>query len=538
MIVYREQREKIPIETALARIWTADARDLPLEFGEFEAGVADALCPTRDEDTPVLRDVRRAAVAIWRRHGNWPVGAWIAAWEAQSPLRGEITISTPEGFAYYGLSPERYAQAAAAFHKELRPRQVVVIGIRSIGTTLSAAVAATLEELGCEVYSYTVRPRGHPFDRHLALAPELEIQWRSLEGAHFAVVDEGPGLSGSSFRCVAERLSQSGIPDERIVLFPSWLADGESFVNEAARERWSRHRKYCVDLRPPVPGSGYADFSAGKWRAHAYAREEDYPAVQPQHERYKYLRCGAEPVLLKFAGLGRYGRAKLDRAKALAAAGFTPCVQGIENGFLMTSYVPGVPCRCASESLLDRIAHYLAHLQHAFPAPRGAAFDELCEMIRVNTGEEFGEEWAARLECLENFRSTVCDSEAVAIDGRMMPHEWLETGSGYLKTDALDHHNDHFFPGCQDIAWDLAGTETEFSLDRGEREFLERRYETLSGDRNLAGRLPFYRIAYPAYRLGYAGLAEHVLGSAPDAERFARLRRNYANQLREALCDG
>jgi hypothetical protein len=52
----------------------------------------------------------------------------------------------------------------------------------------------------------------------------------------------------------------------------------------------------------------------------------------------------------------------------------------------------------------------------------------------------------------------------VELDGRMLPHEWLITEAGYKKTDALDHHDDHFFPGAQDIAWDLAGAAVEFRM--------------------------------------------------------------------------
>ena len=55
----------------------------------------------------------------------------------------------------------------------------------------------------------------------------------------------------------------------------------------------------------------------------------------------------------------------------------------------------------------------------------------------------------------------------VAIDGRMLPHEWLETRMAIVKADALDHHDDHFFPGCQDIAWDIAGASVEWRRSRG-----------------------------------------------------------------------
>ena len=42
-------------------------------------------------------------------------------------------------------------------------------------------------------------------------------------------------------------------------------------------------------------------------------------------------------------------------------------------------------------------------------------------------------------------RSLIEDAPAYELDGRMLPHEWIETSSGFLKTDAVDHFDDHFF---------------------------------------------------------------------------------------------
>ncbi len=58
---------------------------------------------------------------------------------------------------------------------------------------------------------------------------------------------------------------------------------------------------------------------------------------------------------------------------------------------------------------------------------------------------------------------------------------------------------------------------------------------TLSGDRSLTARLPFYRVAYLAHRLGYATLAAQTLGPLPDGARMARLVRRYRRQLRLAI---
>jgi hypothetical protein len=117
----------------------------------------------------------------------------------------------------------------------------------------------------------------------------------------------------------------------------------------------------------------------------------------------------------------------------------------------------------------------------------------------------------------------------------MFPHEWIRTSGGYLKTDALDHHDDHFFPGSQDIAWDLVATCLEFSLAPEARRHLLQRYRVLSGDTTITLRLPLHSITYLAFRLGYTMLAEQTLGSSPDGGRFSAAAARYADLLRSEL---
>lgn len=108
----------------------------------------------------------------------------------------------------------------------------------------------------------------------------------------------------------------------------------------------------------------------------------------------------------------------------------------------------------------------------------------------------------------------------------MFPHESLQTSGGYLKIDGVDHHDDHFFPGGQEIAWDLAGCCVEFGLRRRRGE-IALRYRSLANDRGLLDRLCFYKVAYLAYRLGYVTLAAEALGPSPDVARFNFLSQRY-----------
>jgi hypothetical protein len=88
----------------------------------------------------------------------------------------------------------------------------------------------------------------------------------------------------------------------------------------------------------------------------------------------------------------------------------------------------------------------------------------------------------------------------------MLPHEWIASATGYLKADALDHGDNHFYPGPADIAWDVAGAAVEFELDEPGREYLIDAYISASGDRHIRERLSFYRTAYLAFRAGYTSM--------------------------------
>jgi hypothetical protein len=262
------------------------------------------------------------------------------------------------------------------------------------------------------------------------------------------------------------------------------------------------------------------DTSAGKWRDLVYTSQSDFPAVQPQHEKRKYLAVGE---LWKFAGLGRYGSVKLQRARRLSDAGFTPRVIGLEHGFLRTEFVQGSPLRPADidETTIQRIATYLSFLKVTFPIPGRVPYASLLHMIRINTG----------IECPES-NAAIEEGELVALDGRMLPHEWIQTNSGLLKTDALDHHDDHFFPGSMDIAWDIAGAAIEFRMSSKQEEQLISDYLSLRSDSTLRRRLEFYRLAYLAYRIGYVVMAGQSLGQSEDARRFEDLHAYYAMALR------
>jgi hypothetical protein len=565
MQVYREQRRQDHTGPLLAGLHAQLASLAPrhegahdrvvrllIDLGVFESGLADAIHEHADDMHPVTGALRGASLAaghlLWHVWHGHPEGIepWAARASAalaiveQASLPTVIDTTVPEGYAHYGLYPESYLLAAKRAARELSVSRAVCIGIRSIGTSLSGVVGAALQELGWEILSLTVRPRGHPFGRRTRFAPALTAALRERVSDVFLLVDEGPGLSGSSLAGTARALVELGVSDDRIVLLPSWRTDGTSLRSAEARERWRRHRQFTVTFEESWVESGrlgtiapdprLRDISAGAWRPLLLEGPADWPPVQPQHERRKFLAGGSPALLLRFAGLGRYGDGKLERAKALANAGFSPPPLGLEHGFLLQEFCPGTPASAdpTAATLVERMANYLAYLRRCHPASSATATD-LTEMLRTNVREALGDAAAGRLARRLRAEHPFQREPPTAIDGRMLPYEWLSTVQGYRKTDALDHGDDHFYPGPQDIAWDIAGTCVEFGLAGGARSAFVERYRRASGDRCIAGRLPLYALAYLAFRLGYATLAAESLSGTPDGNRFrvqaARYRR-------------
>lgn len=579
MIVYADRQREASTaalveaaRAAAARLRSAEqpehehAIDLLVAFGELEAGVADALAPDADRDTAETRALRVLSLWIGRLvHATWHGDArraryWrnavCAALDAHDSrgLPERVAPRVPEGYVYYSLRPEMYLEAARRFAAGTPPGRAVCLGLRTIGSSLSSVVAAALAESGWAVRTFTLRPRGHPFDRGLSLTPQLERELRQATAeAHVLVVDEGPGLSGSSFAGVARTLGRMGVPDERIVFFPSWQPDPSRFVSREARARWTRHRSYVVPfedvwlrtgrLARAFSAAALSDLSAGRWRTLHYGEGAEQPAVHPHHERRKYLglvvSAGGEQEaqLLKFAGLGGYGQRALRRSEALARAGFGPRPRALRHGFLAMEFVRGRPLAPgdASRSFLETAADYVAFVAARESQSEAVPLEPLIGMMRANVGEGLGEAWTGALGRLEPVRAVVAAGRAVAIDGRMLPHEWLSAGDRFVKTDGVDHHDDHSFPGRQDVAWDVAGTAVEFRLERAAEEAFVAGCRERLRDPLLALRLPFYRAAYLAYRVGYSTFAATSVEDAAERRRFEALRDHYVDTLRSEL---
>jgi hypothetical protein len=505
----RRERPADVLDRVRARLLGAD--DLPagvsrhgelvsalIEAGQLAQGLADAdghAAGDRDVGSPAAE----AAMALTMKIA----ASCAASWSTGFAERGEACgrelarcaerlpsalreFKQPEGYAHYLLYPESYLEAAW----QCARGRWQVIGVRSIGTSLACMVAVALDA----PVPITVRPIGHPFDRRI----DSGHQAIDREAACYAVVDEGPGLSGTSVAAVVEWLREAGIDERRVHLFASHRNGPGKHASPAAREVWRRaqaeRRVHCAgfdevvlesadpvrrletwvaQLVGPLRGP-LCDIGGGKWRLlQQRPAEEALPPVHPWQEPRKFLaESGTGSWLVKFAGLGSIGQRKLERARTLAGAGFTPEPLGLCHGFLVERWrgdavpLPEHLDATARQELLVTVGKYLGFRARVLVADAGsgASMHELYAMARANTEQAIGADralawnaWQPHLELLESMVSRA------DTDNRLHRWEWLLAGASgvILKADALDHAFGHDLVGSQDIAWDIAGASIE-----------------------------------------------------------------------------
>lgn len=544
--LWRELDRRLEGTCGSAPARQAHALSLFLRAAEVETALEDLSSPVRH----VARAFTDACAAAWWQQGELDLARWRRELAALV-LPERLVLKRPEGYAYYALDPAAYAGAALA----VAPAGVdlTIIGVRSIGTSLSAAVCAALRASGRSARRATVRPTGPAWDRRCCFhgasqaasgggdgAPEAASAAgdgvasgavagvavpssaraeRGLmrDGTRYLIVDEGPGLSGSTFLAVAEGLEAAGVARERITLLTSHAPDPARLVAPDAARRWSRFRSRAIAESAPPASAGGVDVSAGRWRAQVFASERQWPFVWSTAERRKWL-VSARSRLIKFVGLPPYGAGPFARGWALAESGFSPPIELLAGGYLAQRWVAGAVCSRAQElatpDFLARVIDYLTFRSRAFPA-RATGVEALDAMMRQNVREAIGVELPEqRLE----LRS------CVYADARMQPHEWIASASGLQKVDAIDHGDDHGFPGPCDSAWDLAGAIVELDLEPARAETFLDGYGRRTGD-DARARVGAYLVAYVAERIGRLHIAALSTSGAERARLDRELRR-------------
>jgi hypothetical protein len=516
-----------------------------IDAGSVAAAVADAEeRDGHDAASPQLMELvvalAASADAAWRHDAsavtralNLALQHAAAARALRLPAAAEAGVA--EGFAYYALGPELYADTARRWGRKTRPHVVWCLGLRTIGVTLAASVVAALRAEGIEAHALSVRPWGHPFDRRVT----IDLPQGVRPGAWWLVVDEGPGLSGSSIAGAAAALAQHGIDDQRIVLMPAHRPDTGHFA-EATQQRWARHEVWPVDfektwltsrrLADHWHASTLDDISAGAWR-HRVTLNGPTPAVHPQHERRKFLMSrGPERAFLKFTGYGTYGKRYAAYAEDAAQHGWSPSLVAVRDGWAEYAWRSdsfGIPA--VSDDVIDQLAEYVAFVAGTREVG-DSDVDAIREMAIINTRAACGDAAAQAVERL----CVVEPCRAVHIDGRFRPHEWYVSGGRLQKTDGVEHGNDHFFPGPTDIAWDIAGAIEEWHLNDAQARQFQRRYAQCASDRTVEARLPFFHAAYLACRAGYTAFGATQVSDV-DRDRFVHEHAYYRHRLASVL---
>lgn len=573
MIVYgdtsRSERIESSVETLqwmIDQALTADPRPAALRLliervGELEQALFDApecLGPSCSSRARSLAGIRHAgswiATAFERSYDRSPEPAHGALQHARAALAslsnraGSARVTIPQGFAFSALFPESYRHAArrwAADHVDSNRRDVLVVGIRSIGTTLSAVVAQALRTQRFVVRRRTVRPEGEPFARRLD---------EKLPFAAFGiVVDEGPGLSGSSMLSVADAMARAGIGEISLIHAHDHGPGQEA--SESARHHWRSFRRYAaahsrltfegrslaeelwLGVAPAMNGrlARSDDLSAGAWRQLAYESSDAWPEVCRPLERPKILCSSTEGsrVLFKFSGFaaaprdeGSLATAVARRAAPLAALGLAPRLFGEAHGFVAWEWIDGRPLR-SEDTSIPFLSHMGAYVARAAGPPLDTgdareATERARKMLVANTREVLGED-AATAAAAEGRRLDAPAGAGSAGDGHLAPHEWVRSRSGSIyKTDIGGHAVDRTWTGPQPVAWDLAGALEEWDLRGPEEDALLGGYREAGGATVDAGSLRAYRAAYAAHR---AGQASFFLASETDAGERERLRR-------------
>ncbi|MDB6029045.1 MAG: glutamate-semialdehyde -aminomutase-like protein, partial [Verrucomicrobiales bacterium] len=480
--------------------------------------------------------------------------------------KAKLTVKIPEGFAFYALFPEQYALAAndwSQAHQQFSSRRVLLVGIRSIGTSLSAVVTAMLRALGWEAQRLTVRPHGHPFRREVQMDPASlqQIDWA-------LVIDEGPGASGSSMAAVAATLCGIGVSPAHISFLPghahgpgvsanaevrSWWSTIPQFVVALQRVRWQNHsieRTLALQTQKLLhlaENIEVIDLSAGKWREVAFASTSDWPAVAPQFERMKFLCRSREgpAILWKFFGLAISPDSSWNLSQAVAATMRKrakrlkiPGPLGVCHGFVGTPWITGQRLRAIDSivpHLLEKLARYIAFSagKPLTEVDARSSLARLSNMLFHNTGESLGENVAELTRELSRVITPPIGIPRYS-DGQMAPHEWVRTTPGELvKTNCTGHDCDHTLIGPQPIHWDVVGTIVEWDLKEDMiKPFLG--HLDRDGFHFAPVELAFYTAAYAAFRLGACRLAT-TFSDPRECERLERAAKYYEDQLRTTL---
>jgi hypothetical protein len=341
---------------------------------------------------------------------------------------------------------------------------------------LSRVVMEELLAGGVFARRCTVRTEGHPFSRSVRL-PE----WIQHRAAAYLVVDEGPGMSGSSFLAVSAELQKRGVGRERIHFFPSH--DG-------------------------LPGSAASPQALAEWKQFALWVE---PAVEPpSNPEWNWTYIGpAAPLPFDCSGRGEY----FARRNAERSCGVPVMAR---NGWWMGfRKVSGEPASVGSATLARHIAATAdAPLQIKYELETE---QRLREMLIVNVEKHFRN--VALTDTLRSWldRLTIEQGHASSGDGHLEPENWIRDASGRLwKLKTTGSGLSHFVAYRLPVWWDVAQAMLEWNF--GDEILPELKMAGLECEPQT---LAFFKLANAAFELGKSVM----FGKSDITKREERLLR-------------
>lgn len=541
-----------------------ETREWLVFAGQLEQGILD----DRIDLAPLVAGLTRAAAEVFldTRGGLDPRPSrerfrFLLREAAQRFPALPVDIRIPEGFAWYALYPDSYAQTAERWARvhAIKATSVSVIGVRSIGTSLAAVVAETLRRCGvAQVTSFTVRPFGPPFKRKVELPPNVMMAHR------FIVVDEGPGLSGSSMAAVAGALVKAGAAPASIFFFAGHDHGPGQAGDEEAQRWWSADRVWSTAAMATTMAGAKLPEALGdavqNWlgeplaetpAAFSPARTGLPRASAPALEAPKLMArtISGKMVLLKFAGfaaidanLTTLNGNRQARETRLAKAGFAVAPLGAAHGWVATPWLNGVYLQAADATaafIHERLAPYIiaAAVKGLGDHDSRLGIERIAAALMAFCRERGADE---PIDAIENARHHAIQEIGgcpLYGDGRLAPHKWVRTPMGeVLKLDAAGHDCDHSWAGRQSIWWDVAGAQVEWHLDDARSRLLEEAVRSTGGVNASAATLALYRAGYCALRLA---MALHSANSfeerSPQHGSLRRAATSYESRLKSEL---
>ncbi|MEZ0313437.1 MAG: hypothetical protein ACAI38_16825 [Myxococcota bacterium] len=588
------------IEVDLARLWrdlaarvtrlpadppTDALRELLIASGMVEQAAHDALAGKRDHRAhpfvarmhAITDFAARAFHADWLRSAA-QAGALAEATRVQPPrtyvhaLKRETRarvepkhaiLKIPEGFAYNSLYPEQYCAATWAFIGARKARltgSVLVVGVRSIGTTLSAIVAAALDCAGIDNHRMTVRPSGSPTSRELVLDKNV------LAGAsHAIVVDEGPWTSGSSMAAVGFALERLGLPREAIAFLPSHRNGPGPKASPDVRAMWNEVAIFSVPVTAPIFGGRTlrehlnhelantlgvrAELLPDEdWRRLAYDDPGDWPPSRGRFATSRYrVRTTSGSLALEFGGTATIDGQSMV-AQALAACeqrtfgGFAPAPIGMVAGYLARPWLEGTALRPSDvdAKLLSSLSHYVSAMA-GLPldsAALAAAQLRRADWASRHLADALGDSAAKRAAAYVEAGSVLPPAWArAAFDYDLAPRCWMRTSEGAIaRVGSAATAHGHTVVGVQPVLWDVASLLVEWDLGRKEARAVVAEVEAgLGGTRLPRPALRAFMLAYIAFKLGELAACQAEADDAAELSRIHDAIGGYCKQVDRLL---